>query len=129
MVAKKIWDLGERICRNNFKKRWNLFRYLVQSVIEYGAEIWGWEEKPDLQRIMYDYVRWMFGLEFCTPRYLISRELGLLKLSVIWGIRASRFKKRVKIGRAGKITKECWVEKKQYGWKDRYGEEKEKYYE
>jgi len=48
----------------------------------------------------------MFGLEFCTPRYLIFRELGLLKLSVGWGLRASRFEKR-RIGRAGKIAKEC----------------------
>jgi len=73
--------LKERICRNDFKRRWNLFRYFVQNITEYGVEIWGWEEKPDLEKIMYDYVRWMFGIEFCTPRYLISRELGLLKLS------------------------------------------------
>jgi len=57
---------------------------------------------------MYDYVRWRFGLEFCTPMYLISRELGMLKLSTVWGIRASRFEKRIQIGRAGKIARECW---------------------
>jgi len=44
MAPRKVWDLGERICRNDFK-RWTLFRYLVQSVMEYGVEIWGWEEK------------------------------------------------------------------------------------
>jgi len=50
-----VWGLGERICRNDFKRRWNLF--LVQSVMEYGVEIWGWEEKTDLEKIMYDYIR------------------------------------------------------------------------
>jgi len=49
MAAKKVWGLGERICRNDFKRRWNLFRYLIQSVMgyvmEYGVEIWGWEKK------------------------------------------------------------------------------------
>jgi len=40
--------------------------------MEYGVEIWGWEEKTDLERIMYDYVRWMFGLEFCTKVFNIQ---------------------------------------------------------
>jgi len=74
---------------------------------------------------MYDYVRWIFGLEFCTPRYLISRELGLMKLSVWWGLRARRYEKRLQLERAGRIARKCWKEKRQYGW--RYVEEKEKY--
>jgi len=127
IAAKKVWGLGERICRNDMKRRWNLFKYLVQSVMEYGAEVWGWDEKIELERIMMDYVRWMFGIEFCTPRYIISRELGLMKLNAIWGIRAIRYEERIRIGRAGKLAKECWAEKKQYRWKDRYGEEKEKF--
>jgi len=128
MAAKKVWGLGERICRNDFKRRWNLFKYLVQSVMGYGAEIWGWEEKPELEKIMCDYVRWMFGIDFCTPRYIIARELGLVKLNASWGIRASRFEERIKIGRAGKLAKECWVEKEQYRWSDKYGKEKEKFW-
>jgi len=52
MAMKRVWGLGERICRNDFKRRWNLFKYLVQSIIEYGVEIWGWEEKTDLEKIM-----------------------------------------------------------------------------
>jgi len=43
LAAKKVWGLGERICRNDFRRRWNLFRYLIQNVMEYGVEIW--EEK------------------------------------------------------------------------------------
>jgi len=39
MAAKKVWGLRKRICRNDFKRRWNLFRYLIQSVMEYGTEI------------------------------------------------------------------------------------------
>lgn len=101
-----MWDLGERICRNDFKRRWILFRYLVQSVMEYGVEIWGWEEKEELEKVMLDYVRWVFKLEFCTPRYLITRELRIFKLKVGWGIRARRYEERIKIGIAGKIAKE-----------------------
>jgi len=59
LTVRKVWGLGEKIYRNNFKRRWILFRYLVQSVIKYGMEIWGWEEKVELERIMYDYIRWI----------------------------------------------------------------------
>jgi len=44
-AARKVWGLGEsfaedlqEIYRKDFKKRWILFRYLVQSV-EYGEKI------------------------------------------------------------------------------------------
>jgi len=79
-----------------------LFRYLVQSVIEYGVEIWRWEEKAELERIMYDYVRWIFGLEFCT-RDVMARELGMRKLKG-WGLKARRYKERLRLGRAKKIA-------------------------
>jgi len=47
----------------------------------HGVEIWRWEEKEELEKIM-DYIKWMFGLEFCTPTYIIARELTLNKLRI-----------------------------------------------
>lgn len=44
--------------------------------------IWGWEEKKDLEKIMLDYVRWLFKLDFCTPRYIVMRELRIDKLKI-----------------------------------------------
>jgi len=40
------------------------------------VELWEWEERAELEKIMVDYIRWLFGLDFCTPRYIISREVG-----------------------------------------------------
>jgi len=34
--------------------------------MEYKPEIWEWKEIEDLEKIMFDYVRWIFGLELCT---------------------------------------------------------------
>jgi len=45
IAANKVWGLGERICRDDFERRWMLFKYLVKSVIEYGVELWGQERK------------------------------------------------------------------------------------
>lgn len=63
-----------------------LFMYLVESVMSYGVEIWGWEEKRELEKIMMDYIRWIFNLDFCTPRYIMTRELRIGKLKTNWGI-------------------------------------------
>ena len=48
-AAKAVWGLGERACRYDINRRNMLFCYLVRSVIEYGVEIWGWEERKDLK--------------------------------------------------------------------------------
>jgi len=39
MAVNRVWGLGERICKNDFCRRWMLFKYLVQSVLSYGVEI------------------------------------------------------------------------------------------
>jgi len=40
------------------------------------------EEIGNLEKIMLDYVRWIFNIEFCTPRYAIIRELVMDKLRI-----------------------------------------------
>jgi len=128
MAIKKVWGLGERICKNDFIRRWNLFKYLAQSVMSYGVEIWGWEEREGLEKIMMDYIRWLFKLDFCTPRYIIGREIGMEKLRLGWGIRAKRFEEKVCRGE-DRIMKECWKEKEAEGWRDLYGKERKDFYD
>lgn len=108
--------------------RWRLFKCLVQSVISYGVEIWGWEEKEELEKILLDYIRWIFKLDFCTPRYIISRELGIEKLKIRWGIRARRYEEKIKEKDDGSWVKVCWEEKRSGNWRDKYGRERERYY-
>jgi len=80
LAANKVWGLGERLCKDEFKRRWILYRYLVQSIMKYGVEVWGWCKKSELEKIMLDYIRWVFRLDFCTSRYIILKELGIKKL-------------------------------------------------
>lgn len=49
----------------------------------YGVELQRWEEKKEFKKIMMDYTRQVFKLDFCTPRYLILRKLGLDKLKIV----------------------------------------------
>jgi len=57
-------EIREENMQNDFKRRWPLFRYkVVQSVMEYGIEIWEWEEIEELEKVMLDYIRiWNFIL-------------------------------------------------------------------
>jgi len=45
---------------------------------------------------MLDYVRWIFSMDFCSLSYVITREFGMDKLRVDWGIRARRFEERIR---------------------------------
>lgn len=101
---------------------------MVQSVITYGVEIWGWEEKKELEKIMIDYIRWIFNLNFCTPRYIVRRELSIEKLKIRWGIRTRRYEEKIKRMEEERWVKSCWKEKKNGDWKDKYSEERERYY-
>jgi len=111
VAAKKVWGLGERICRDDFERRWMLFKYLVKSVMEYGVELWGWQERKELEKIMLDYIRWIFKLDFCTPRYNITRELGIEKLRIGWGLRARKFEEKIGEMEEKRWVKMCWREK------------------
>lgn len=77
---------------------------------------------------MLDYTRWLFNLDFCTPRYIILRELCMSKLCVGWGIRAKRYEEKVRKYEESRFVRMYWKEKEERGWNDRYGKEKTKYY-
>ena len=89
-----------------------LFQYLVKSVMEYGVEIWGWEEIKDFEKIKTDYFRWVLGLDFCTPRYIVYKETENNKLKIEWGIRALKYEDRLVKQKSDRLTKQCWEEKK-----------------
>jgi len=76
------------------------------------VELWGEMEREELEKIMMDYVRWIFRLDYCTPRYVITTELGMDKLKIGWGIRLQRFEERIK-NRVGSLVELCWREKEE----------------
>lgn len=69
--SEKNMEFRRKICKDDFTRRWMLFRYLVQSVMSYRVEVWGWKEKESLEKMM-DYIRWMFRLAFYTLRCIIK---------------------------------------------------------
>ena len=104
-----------------------LFCYLVRNVIEYGVEIWGWEERKELEDILLTYWRWVLGLDFCTARYLIYKELNIEKMKGRWAARALKFESKIENEDENRLTRICWNEKRISGKLDQYMLEKETY--
>lgn len=57
IAMKKMWSIGERLFRDDYKQRIKMFEALVASVALYGAEMWGWKNDASLNRVKRKYVK------------------------------------------------------------------------
>jgi len=62
-----IWGLGRRRFGGDWGRRIWLFDKLVWTVLSYGVEVWGWEEREGIERTEERYLRWILGVERRTP--------------------------------------------------------------
>jgi hypothetical protein len=40
-----------------------MFESMIESVLMYGAEIWGWKEQEEVERVQQNYLRWVVGVD------------------------------------------------------------------
>ena len=93
MKKKKVWGIGEKIFKDDFKRRMRLYDTLVASVLLYGVETWGWKEYEEIESLQERYIRWTLGLlDRCTPWYIVLKEVDREKMKIrtgnsmqIWG--------------------------------------------
>ena len=78
-ILGKVWGLGERLLGENWEGRMKLFEVLVRRVMSYGAEIWGWKEREELERVQERYLRWCLKVDGTTPAHVVRRETGVKK--------------------------------------------------
>ncbi|XP_039303441.1 uncharacterized protein LOC120357339 [Solenopsis invicta] len=97
--------------KRRFKGDWGrlcwLFDMLVWSVIGYRVEIWGWKEREALERLQERFLKWVMGVNWGTPRYMVREEIQRGKLRERAGIRAIGFEKRLEEGRGSELVKKC----------------------
>ena len=106
IAMRKTWGIGESILKDDFNKRMMMFDYLVKSIILYGAEIWGWTERKQIETVQERYIRWVLSLDRCTPGYVVREETKRTKLRVETGLRCWKFEEKMR--RSGNmIVKEC----------------------
>ncbi len=70
-----VWGMGERYWKGDLNMRWKLFSALLESIVTYGAEIWGWIEQREMQQLITKYWRWVLGVRWNVPGYIIQQEV------------------------------------------------------
>lgn len=78
---------------------------MVWTVLAYGVEIWEWRERGGIERIQERYLRWVMGVGWRTPGYMIREKLQRDKLRVRAGRRAWGFEERLAEGRGSELAR------------------------
>lgn len=121
----QIWEIGERKFGGNFDRRIMMFNIMVKSIMLYGVEVWGQKEVEVLQE---RYIRWILGLDKCTPGYIVREKATIEKISIETEGRAIRYQDRIKNELKNVILKECRREIDKIEWENtNWGKMKELY--
>jgi hypothetical protein len=96
-----------------------MFESMVESVLKYGTEIWGWKEQEEVERVQEKKLRWVLGVDRETPGYIVREECKRSKLRV-----KAKFVDRIGGREECRILYEYYGEKK----KSADAKEREKYY-
>jgi hypothetical protein len=68
-----VWGIGERKWGGDFRRRMMIFESMIESILMYGTEIWGWKEEGE--KMQEKYLRGVLGVERETPAYLKRNRL------------------------------------------------------
>jgi uncharacterized protein HemY len=56
-----------------------MFDSMIESILTYGAEIWGWKEQKKVEKVQEKYLRGLVGMDRERPGYIVKesgREIG-----------------------------------------------------
>ncbi|KAH0808415.1 hypothetical protein GEV33_014377 [Tenebrio molitor] len=119
-VVGCIWGIGQR--GGDLRGRMMM---VVENILMYGSEIWGWKEQEEVEKVQEKYLRGVLGVDRETPGYMVREECKRNRLRVKAGKRAAMFEDKMNRREECRILTECWREKK----KNTEKKEREKYYE
>lgn len=114
VAMKSTWSIGERIFKDNYKRRIKMFGALVESVGLFGAEIWGWKKEESLDAITRKYLKWILGLDTTTPNYILMEECKVEEMKVKAIRRAIRYEEKARNSKK-ELVKECLKERESEG--------------
>jgi len=119
MIAmKQTWSIGERLFKEDYRRRMMMYNALVGSVALYGAEIWGWKKEERLDKITRKYVKWILGLDRRTPNYIVKEETKMKELRLEAIRRAVKYEEEARQSKK-KLVVECIKEMEKEGRKRR----------
>lgn len=87
----EVWSLGERLFKNNFQIRMQMFQTLVTPIMTYASEVTGYEQPEEFERIQRRYARWLLGLPNGTCKDILDSEAGLQSIADHMTLRATKY--------------------------------------
>ena len=80
----------------------------------YGAKIWGWKEKKEIEKIHERFLKWMLGINWKTVGYLCKvREVERQMMKGRVGKRAQDYEKILHEESKGVLAEKCLKEMKE----------------
>jgi hypothetical protein len=67
------------------------FDVMVQPILIYGCEVWGYENLPIIEKLHLKFLKLAAGLKSSTPTYMVYGELGALPINIAISKRIVRF--------------------------------------
>ncbi len=117
VAIRGVWGVGERKFAGEIGLRWKLYEVLVNSILMYGVELWGWKRWEGLETVRAKYTRWVLGMKWNTPKYIVMEETGEQKDCSVAMVRAYNYEDKQRQLREGRWVKECvkWKRSRQMG--------------
>jgi hypothetical protein len=80
---------------------------MIESILVYGAEIWGWKAQEEEEKVQGKYLRGVLGEDREMPGYIVNEECKRNRLRVKAGKRAAKFEDKVEGREECRILTEC----------------------
>jgi hypothetical protein len=94
-VVGCVWGIGDRKWGGDFKRRMMMFESMIESILVYGAEIWGWKEQEEVEKVHEKYLREVLGVDKETSSYIVREECKRNRVRVKAGKRAAKFRDKM----------------------------------
>ena len=80
----------------SFGKKFYLFESLIRSILMYGVELRGWEEKIEVEKTQGEYIKLIMKIDRNMPDYIWRGETGRSNLFVYQVKRSIKYMLKVK---------------------------------
>jgi hypothetical protein len=97
-VVGCVWEIGERKWGGDFRRTMMMFESMIETILMYRAEIWGWKEQEEVEEVQAKYLRGLLGVDREKPDYIVREECKKNRLRVKAGKRAAKFEDKMNGG-------------------------------
>jgi hypothetical protein len=102
-----VWGIGERKWGGDFRRGMMMIESMIERILMYGAEIWGWKGQEAVEKVQEKYLRWVLEVNRATSAYIMREECKRNRVKVKAGKRAAKFEDKIDGRKKYRILTEC----------------------